>query len=49
MSNLSEPYAGVNITKYDIAKLTAKPYVIALCAENIIAAFRKSGVFQECD
>lgn len=36
---------GVSITKYEVAQLTAKPYLKALSPENIISAFRKSGVY----
>ena len=36
---------GLSITKYEVAKLTAKPYVIAVSAENLTSAFRKTGIF----
>ena len=36
---------GVSITKYEVAQLTAKPYLKAPSPENIISAFRKSGVY----
>lgn len=36
---------GVCITKYEIAKLTARPYAKAFSPDNIISAFRKSGIY----
>ena len=36
---------GINITKYQIAELTAKPYIGALSTENLQSAFRKTGVY----
>ena len=36
---------GRNITKYDIASLTATPYLTALCPANLISALKKTGVF----
>jgi hypothetical protein len=36
---------GINITKYDIAQLTSKPYLKALTPENLISAFRRTGIF----
>ena len=36
---------GVAITKYEVAKLTAKPYLKAVCPENVVSAFRKSGIY----
>ena len=36
---------GISITKYAIAKLTAKPYVKALSPENLSSAFKKSGIY----
>ena len=35
---------GANITKYHIAELTSKPYLKALSAENLISAFRRTGI-----
>lgn len=35
---------GLNINRYNVAELTAKPYIGALRSENLISAFRKSGV-----
>ena len=35
---------GLQVTKYDVAKLTAKPYLKAMSPENLQAAFRKAGV-----
>ncbi|XP_052268555.1 uncharacterized protein LOC127869937 [Dreissena polymorpha] len=35
---------GLNITKYNIAQLTAKPYLKALSPENLISAFKKTGI-----
>ena len=37
-------YPGVNITHYHIAELTNKPYLKALSAENLISAFRRTGI-----
>ena len=36
---------GVTITKYEVAKLTSKPYLKAVCPENVVSAFRKSGIY----
>ncbi|XP_053403159.1 uncharacterized protein LOC128558274 [Mercenaria mercenaria] len=36
---------GINITKYSIAELTSKPYLKALTPENLISAFRRTGIF----
>ena len=36
---------GISITKYSIAKLTAKPYVKAFSPENLSSAFKKAGIF----
>ena len=36
---------GLSINKYNVAQLTAKPYVKALSTENLQAAFRKTGIF----
>ena len=36
---------GLSITKYKVAKLTAKPYARAVSAENLASAFRKTGIF----
>ena len=38
-------YPGLSITKYEVAKLTAKPYVRAVSTENLTSAFRKTGIF----
>ena len=35
---------GANITSYQIAELTNKPYLKALSAENLISAFRRTGI-----
>ena len=35
---------GANVSKYQIAELTAKPYLKALAAENLISAFRRTGI-----
>ncbi|XP_053392052.1 uncharacterized protein LOC128554769 [Mercenaria mercenaria] len=35
---------GANITKYQIAELTATPYLKALSATNLISAFRRTGI-----
>lgn len=37
-------YPGANITHYQIAELTNKPYLKALSAENLISAFRRTGI-----
>ena len=36
---------GVNVNKYQIAELTKKPYMRALSPENLISAFRKTGIY----
>ncbi|XP_048250446.1 uncharacterized protein LOC124117724 [Haliotis rufescens] len=36
---------GVKITKYEVAKLTAKPYLRAMSPDNLASAFRKSGIY----
>ena len=38
-------HPGIAITKYEVAELTSKPYVKALTAENLISAFRKTGIY----
>jgi len=35
---------GLNITKYNIAELTSKPYLKALSPENLTSAFKKTGI-----
>ncbi|KAH3826365.1 hypothetical protein DPMN_128267 [Dreissena polymorpha] len=35
---------GLHITKYNIAQLTAKPSLKALSSENLISAFKKTGI-----
>jgi hypothetical protein len=36
---------GMSITKYEIAKLTAKPYARAYSPENVTSSFRKAGIY----
>ena len=36
---------GITITRYEVAALTTRPYLKALCPENIQAGFRKSGIY----
>jgi len=36
---------GINITRYDVANLSAKPYVKAFSPENLASAFRKAGIY----
>ena len=36
---------GIAITKYEIAKLTAKPYLKSVCPEHVVSVFRKSGIY----
>ena len=38
-------FPGANITSYQIAALTNKPYLKALSAENLISAFRRTGIY----
>ncbi|MEW8548101.1 MAG: hypothetical protein AB2693_31750 [Candidatus Thiodiazotropha sp.] len=38
-------HPGIAITKYEVAELTSRPYVKALSAENLISAFRKTGIY----
>lgn len=40
---------GINITKYDVAELTSKPYLKALCPENLVSAFRRTGIVPFCN
>lgn len=35
---------GIHITKYQIAELTARPYMRAMSPENLTSAFRKTGI-----
>ena len=35
---------GITITKYQVAELTARPYMKALTPESLTSAFRKSGI-----
>ena len=35
---------GINITKYEIAQLTRRPYLKALSSENLISAFRATDI-----
>jgi hypothetical protein len=39
---------GMYITRYEIAKLTAKPYAKAFSPENIASAFKKAGIYPYC-
>ena len=34
----------LSVTKYEVAQLTSTPYLRALSAENLISAFRKTGI-----
>lgn len=36
---------GVKITKYEVAKLSSRPYLKAMSADNLSSAFRKSGIY----
>ena len=36
---------GIQITRYEVAELTSKPYAKALCPENITSGFRRAGIF----
>jgi hypothetical protein len=36
---------GISVTKYEIAKLTEKPYARAFPPENVISSFRKAGIY----
>ena len=36
---------GISITRYEIARLTAKPYTRAFTPENISSAFKKAGIY----
>ena len=38
-------YPGITVTKYQVAALTAKPYMKSLTAESLTSAFRKTGIF----
>ena len=39
-----QKHPGSTISKYQIAELTAKPYMKAVSTENLINAFRKTGI-----
>ena len=39
-----EKFPGANITSYQIAELTNKPYLKALSAEKLKSAFRRTGI-----
>ena len=39
---------GLSVTRYDVDKqfkLTARPYTLAFCTDNLTAAFRKADVY----
>jgi hypothetical protein len=36
---------GMSVTKYEIAKLIAKPYARAFSPENVFSSFRKEGIY----
>ena len=36
---------GINITKNDVAKLTSRPYMRAMSPENLVSAFRRTGIY----
>ena len=38
-------HPGLTITKYEVAQLTAKPYMKSVTAENLTSAFRKTGIY----
>ena len=40
---------GINIAKYDVSELTSKPYLKALTKENLISAFRRTGIYPFCN
>ena len=42
--NYLKKHPGINISKYQIAELTSKPYLKAVSAENLISAFRRTGI-----
>ncbi|KAH3733473.1 hypothetical protein DPMN_039901 [Dreissena polymorpha] len=37
--------SGVSITRYEVARLTARPYGKAFSPNNITSAFRKAGIY----
>ena len=39
-----QKHPGLTISKYQLAEFTAKPYMIAVSTENLINAFRKTGI-----
>ncbi|XP_060573021.1 uncharacterized protein LOC132730954 [Ruditapes philippinarum] len=44
-----QKHPGQKITKYEVSKLTSKPYLKALCPENLISSFRKTGIYPFSD
>ncbi|KAH3696959.1 hypothetical protein DPMN_084441 [Dreissena polymorpha] len=36
---------GVCVTRYEVAKLSSRPYAKSFSPDNIISAFRKSGIY----
>jgi hypothetical protein len=36
---------GVSVTRYEVARLTSRPYAKSFSPDNIISAFRKSGIY----
>lgn len=36
---------GATVTKYEIAKLSSKPYLKAMSPDNLVSSFRKTGIF----
>lgn len=36
---------GATVTKYEIAKLSSKPYMKAISTDNLVSSFRKTGIF----
>ena len=43
--NYMKNHPGMTVTKYQVAALTAKPYMKSLTTENLASAFRKTGIF----
>lgn len=37
---------GINITKNDVAKLISRPYMKAMSLENLVSAFRRTGLYR---
>lgn len=44
-SSYMQQNPGATVTKYEIAKLSSKPYLKAISPDNLVSSFRKTGIF----